>query len=72
MQESNAKVLYFCVCNLFGLLEFLQGFKVFLSQIPHLFLKFSDLFSMAKGVLFIGKGFVVWRGQVAPTSYARC
>ena len=29
MQESNAKVFYFCVYNPFGLLEFLQGFKVF-------------------------------------------
>ena len=52
MQESNAKVLYFCVCNLFGFLEFLQGFKAFLSQI-------FDLFIVANGVQFIGKGFVV-------------
>ena len=34
------------------LLGFWKGFKAFLSQI-------FDLFSMAKGVLFIGKDFVV-------------
>ena len=73
MQESTVGVLYFVfiVLWILGIFAGVQGF--FLSQIPQLFLKFSlGLFSMAKGVLFIGRGFVVWRGQVAQTSYARC
>ena len=63
---KESKVNRFCMLCLkfLELLEFWQGFKAFLSQI-------FDLFSVAKGVLFIGKGFIVWRGQVAPTSYAR-
>ena len=53
-----------CLQLFFGLLEFFQGFKAFLFQI-------SDLFIVANGVQFIGKDLVFFRGQVAPTSYAR-
>ena len=61
-------IFVFIVSWILGI--FCRGSRLFFLKFFHLFHKFFlDLFSVANGVLFIGKVFVVWRDQVAPMSY---